>query len=85
MNYFIFGYNDINHGVTVTCCYICCLITEAILLFWGYEWDKICICFINVWFFVPGFEYFVEKYGCVYIFVADVKKLDVIDYFIALF
>ena len=34
---------------------------------------------------MPCFECFVEKYGCVYVVVAETKKLTVIDYFIAFF
>ena len=34
---------------------------------------------------MPGFECFVEKYGCMYDIVAEAKKFTVIDYFIAFF
>ena len=78
-------YNDINHSVAVTWFSGCWLIIEAIFFLLGYEWDKVCICFINIWFFTTGFECFVENSGCTYIVVAEAKKLDVIDYFIALF
>ena len=36
-------------------------------------------------FFAPGFECFVENSGCMYILVAEAKKLAVIDYLISLF
>ena len=32
--------------------------------------NKVSICFINIWFFAPGFECFVENSRCVYIVVA---------------
>ena len=82
--YFVM-YNSINHGVAVTCCSICWLIIEAILFLLGHEWGKVCICLINIWFFAPGFECFVEKSGCMYVVAAEVKKLVVIDYLIAFF
>ena len=90
-SHFIYGlfhffmYNDINHGVAVTCCSICWLITEEIFFLLGHEWDKVFICFINIWFFAPGFECFVKNSGCMYIFVAEAKKLSVIAYFIDFF
>ena len=59
-------YNAINHGVSVTCCSGCWFITEAILFLLGHEWDKFCICFIDICFFAPGFECFVENSGCMY-------------------
>ena len=78
-------YNAFNHGVAVTCCSGYWLITEAILFLLGHEWDKFWIFFIGIWFFAPGFEYFVENYGCMYIVVAEAKNLAVVDYFIAFF
>ena len=47
---------------------------------WVHEWDKVSICFIDIFFFAPGFECFVEKSGCMYIVVAEGKNLAVIDY-----
>ena len=41
--------------------------------------------FYRYLFFAPGFECFVKKSGCVYIFVAERKNLAVIDYLIDLF
>ena len=41
--------------------------------------------FINIWFFAPGFECFVENSGCMYFVVAEAKKLTVIDYFVTFF
>ena len=78
-------YNAINHGFPENCCSGCCLIIETILFLLGHEWDKVCIYFINIWFFAPGFECLVEKFGCVYIVVAEAKKLIVVDYLIAFF
>ena len=78
-------YNSINHFIAVTYCYGCWLITEAIFFLLGHEWDKASICFIDIWFFAPGFECLFEKYKCMYIFVAEAKNLAVIDYFIDFF
>ena len=78
-------YNYINHGVAVTCCSGCWLITEAIFFLLDHEWDKVCICFINVCFFATGFEFFVENSGYMYIFVAEANNLAVVYYFIAFF
>ena len=58
------------------------MIIEAIFFLLGHEWDKFFICFIDIWFFVPGFEGFVENTGCMYIAVSEAKKLAVIDYFL---
>ena len=41
--------------------------------------------FYRYLFFVPGFECFAEKYRCMYIFVAEAKKLAVINYLISFF
>ena len=46
---------------------------------------KKCTFLIDICFFAPGFEYFVENLGCMYIVVAEAKKFAVIDYFIAFF
>ena len=78
-------YNAINHGVVVTCCSVFWMINETILLLLGHKWDKVCICFIDIWFLTPSFEFFVEKSGCIYIVVAEAKNLAVIDYLIAFF
>ena len=78
-----FMYNAINHGVDVTCCSGYWLITEAIFFLLGHEWGKVCISFIDICVFAPGFECFVEKYGCIYIVVAEAKKLAVINYLIS--
>ena len=61
------------------------MITEAIFFLLGHEWDKVCICFIDICFFAPGFECFVENSGCMYIFVAESKKLTVVDSLISFF
>ena len=42
----------------------------------------VCVCFINIWFFAPGFECFTGKSGFMHIVVAEAKKLTVVDYFI---
>ena len=80
-----FMYNAINRTVDVTCCSGCWMITEAIFFLLGREWDKVCIFFINICFFAPGFECFVENSGCMYIVVVKAKKLDVIDDLISFF
>ena len=81
----VFMYNAINHADTETCCSGCWMITETIFILLSQEQDKICLCFIDTWFFAPGFECFIEKSRCVYIVVVEVDKLTVIYYFIALF
>ena len=78
-------HNAINHGVAETFCSGSRLIIEMIFFLLGYEWDKVCICFIDIRFFATGFECFSEKYGCMHVVVAGTKKLTVIDYFIAFF
>ena len=80
-----FVYNAINHGLAETWCYRRWLIIEAIFFLLGHKWDKVCICFIGIWFFEPGFECFVEKSRCMYIVVAEANMLTVIDYLISLF
>ena len=46
---------------------------------------KFCICFIDIYFFAPGFECFSEKYGCMHVVISEAKKFTVINYFIAFF
>ena len=82
--YFVM-YNAINYGVAETCCYRCWLIIETIFFLLVPEWDKVCIRFINIYFFAPGFECFAEKSGCMHVVIADEKKFTVIDYFIEFF
>ena len=60
-------YNAINHKVAETCSSGCLLITDTIFFLLGHEWDKVCIFFIDIWLFVPGFECFIESYECMYI------------------
>ena len=60
-------YNAINHGVSVTCCYGCWLITESIFFLFGHELGKVCICFIDICFFAPFFDCFFENSECMYI------------------
>ena len=78
-------YNAINNGVYLTCYCRCWLNNEAIFFLLGHEWENFCICFIDICFFAPGFECFVEKSGCIYIVVAEEKKLAVIGYLINIF
>ena len=78
-------YNDIKHGVSETWCSRCWLIIKTIFFLLGPEWDKVCIRFINIYFFAPGFECFSEKSGCMHVVIADEKKFTVIDYFIEFF
>ena len=80
-----FMYNAINHGVYETWCSRCWLIIETIFLLLGPEWGKVCICFIDIYFFAPGFECFSENYGCMHVVISEAKKFTVIDYFIAFF
>ena len=75
-------YNDTYHDVAEICCSGCWLIIGKIFFLLGHVWEKVCICFIHIWCFAPGFECFAEKYGRTHVVVADVKKLNVIDYFI---
>ena len=83
LNFFM--YNIINHDVAQTCCSTCWLIIETILFLLVPEWEKVCICFINVYFFAPGFDFFTEKYTCIHVVIAEAKNFTVVDYFIAFF
>ena len=78
-------YNYINHGIAETCCSGCWLIIEAILFLLGHEWDKCFMCFIDICFFAPVFESFIENSRYMYIVVSKAKKLTVIDHLIKIF